>query len=222
MSMEASPLVRKLSLRKTTIDGMPAHTGALGGRPVLAVVTGVGTRRASRATARLLDAVPVDHVVVVGITGAVENVTPIGTLVLPEVVVHSETGTEHRPTSLGSGIPHGKMRTGDDLITDLGTVARLRDEGIVALDMETAAIASVCEVRGIPWSVFRAISDRATDGTVDEELFGLTNADGTVNRRAVARYFARHPRRLVRIARLAQGTRRAAETAADAAIRACT
>ena len=44
---------------------------------------------------------PIDHVVVVGITGGMENETPIGTLVLPEFVVHSATGAEYRPTPLG-------------------------------------------------------------------------------------------------------------------------
>ena len=47
--------------------------------------------------------------------------------------------------------------------------------------METAAIAKCCEERGIPWSVFRVISDRASDGTVDEEVFQLSNQDGTPN-----------------------------------------
>jgi nucleoside phosphorylase len=221
MPMEASPLVRKLRLTKTRIAGVDAHTGALGDRDVVAIVTGMGTRRSSAATERLLDAVAVDHVVVVGITGALASDTPIGTLVLPEVVVHGDTGTEHRPTALGDGVARGKMWTDDDFITDLDEIARLRQVGVVALDMETAAIARVCEARGKPWSVFRVISDRATDGTVDEEVFRLSNPDGTVNRRAVARYFVRHPRRLVRMARLAKDARRATETAADAAIRAC-
>ena len=63
----------------------------------------MGTKLATEATERLLDATPVDRVVVVGITGAVENETPIGTLILPEVVVNSETGTEYRPGATGRG-----------------------------------------------------------------------------------------------------------------------
>jgi nucleoside phosphorylase len=222
MPMEVSPIVRRLSLKKQRVGEVDVHRGSLGQRDVVAIVTGMGTRLATDATTRLLDTVAVDHVVVVGITGAVENVTPIGTLVLPEVVVHSGAGTEHRPHPLGTGTPQGKMWTADELVTDLDEIARLRAEGVVALDMETAAVATVCEARGIPWSVFRVISDRATDGTVDEEVFGLSNQDGTPNPRAVARYFARHPARLVRMARLARGARLATRTAADAAIDACT
>ena len=221
MPMELKPLVKKLSLHKTEIGGVTVHTGTLGGREVVAIVTGMGTELAAEGTRRMLDALSVDRVVVVGITGAVENETPIGTLILPEVVVNSATGTEHRPAALGDGKSHGKMWTTDVLLTDAEHIAGLRAQGVVSLDMETAAIAELCETRGIPWSVFRVISDRATDGSIDEEVFHLSNQDGTPNPRAVARYFAKHPGRIPRMARLAKGARLATETAADAAIRAC-
>jgi hypothetical protein len=159
--------------------------------------------------------------VVFGITGAVENETPIGTLVLPEVVVNSATGTEYRPHPMGDGAAHGKMWTGDVLLTDPDEIADLRAKGVVSLDMETAAIAECCERRGIPWSVFRVISDRATDGSVDEEVFRLSNQDGTPNAKAVAAYFAKHPARIPKMARLAKGAKLATKAAADAAIRAC-
>jgi adenosylhomocysteine nucleosidase len=221
MPMELKPLVRKLSLRKTKLGVLDAYSGTLGGRDVVAIVTGMGTKLASAATERLLDAVDVARVVVVGITGAVENETPIGTLMLPELVVNSATGAEHRPAPLGDGTPHGTMWTTDVLNTDLGVVASLREQGVVSLDMETAAIAESCERRSIPWSVFRAISDRATDGSIDEEVFRLSNQDGTPNPPAVIRYFVRHPQRIPRMARLAKGAKLATENAADAAIRAC-
>jgi len=221
MPMELSPLVKKLSLHKTEINGVPLHRGTLDGCDVVAIVTGMGTKLATEGTERLLEATPVDRVVVVGITGAVENETPIGTLILPEVVVNSETGTEYRPEQLGAGTPHGKMWTGDVLLTDPDVLADLRAKGVVSLDMETAAIAECCERRGIPWSVFRVISDRATDDSIDEEVFRLSNQDGTPNGRAAAAYFAKHPGRIPKMARLARGAKLATRTAADAAINAC-
>jgi adenosylhomocysteine nucleosidase len=221
MPMELKPLVRKLALRKTKVGDVTLHAGTLGGREVVAIVTGMGTKLASDATERLLNAVEVERVVVVGITGAVENVTPIGTLILPEVVVDSATGSEHRPAPLGDGTPHGKMWTTDVLNTDLDVVAGLREQGVVSLDMETAAIAQSCERRSIPWSVFRVISDRATDGSVDEEVFHLSHQDGTPNPPAILRYFLKHPQRIPRMMQLAKGATLATRTAADAAIRAC-
>ncbi|MGH9079770.1 MAG: hypothetical protein ACRDYE_06810, partial [Acidimicrobiales bacterium] len=91
-------------------------------------------------------------------------------------------------------------------------------DGVVSLDMETAAIAEVCERQGIPWSVFRTISDRVTDGTLDEEVFHLSNQDGTPNIKAIAAYLARHPGRLPAMARMAKEVKLATDRAADAAI----
>src|SRR4051794_2182079 len=97
MPMEVVPLVKKLSLRKDAALGPKTWRGTVAGRDAVAIVTGMGTELARRGTTRLVDAVAVERVLVVGITGAVENDTPIGTLVNPEVVVDSATGREHRP-----------------------------------------------------------------------------------------------------------------------------
>ncbi|MEJ7584586.1 MAG: hypothetical protein WKF43_10995 [Acidimicrobiales bacterium] len=220
MPMEMRPLVRPLSLRRTDRAGLPLRAGTLDGVPVFAIVTGIGTKLATTATERLLDAVAVDRVVVVGVTGALDGTLPIGSLVLPEVVVDSATGAEHRPAALGGGVARGTMWTTDELLSDPDVLARLRDQGVVSLDMETAAIAEVCEQCDVPWSVFRAISDRATDEIVGQ-VFHLTNRDGTPNVPAVVRYLVGHPTQVPRLARLGRGAMRAAEVAAEAAVRAC-
>lgn len=158
---------------------------------------------------------------VVGIAGAVDDDTPIGSMVDPEIVVNGDTGAEFRPERLGGGTPVGRMWTSDHFNSDPGHAAVLRAQGVVSLDMETAGIAAVCEARAIPWSVFRAISDRATDGSVDQEVFQLSNLDGTPNNEAIERFFAEHPERLEAMAKLAEGAQLATEAAADAAITAC-
>ncbi len=218
MPMELTPLKKRLGLEKTRVGSLDLYRGTLGARPVVAIVTGMGTSLAAEKLALLLAAVEVERVVVVGITGAVENETPIGSLILPEVVVNGATGAEYRPHPLGHGQANGKMWTTDTLITDLGEIAGLRDDGVVSLDMETAAIAEVCEREGVPWSVFRTISDRATDGRVDEEVFRLSNQDGTPNAKAIAAYVAKHPGRLPAMARMAKEAKLATERAAEAAI----
>ncbi len=163
----------------------------------------------------------VDHVIVVGITGALENETPIGTLVLPEVVVDSASGREHRHLPIGDAEHSGWMWTTDELTTDVAVLADLRARGVVSLDMETAAIAQVCESRGVRWSVFRAISDRASDGTVDAEVFAMSNQDGTPNPEAIAAFLERYPERIPQLAEMAEDSTLATERAAEAAIRAC-
>jgi adenosylhomocysteine nucleosidase len=217
MPMELRPLTRRLRLRKQRIGDVDVRSGTAAGHQIVAVVTGMGTHLATAATERLLDVVTPTRVVVVGITGAVENETPMGTLVRPEVVIDAATGTERRPTRLGDAVPHGAMWT-TDVLTPPDQLAGLRARGVVSLDMETAAIAACCERRAIPWSVVRAISDRASDGSVDEAIFRLSNQDGTPNLGAVARYVVRHPHHLPRMAALGRGAKLATERAAAAAV----
>ena len=221
MPIELEPLVRMLALDETEIDGATFHTGALDGRPVVGVVTGMGTDLATAGMTRLFERFDVGWVLVVGITGALESETPIGTLVLPEIVKNSETGATFRPVVIAGAVHRGTMWTTNGLTTDADELARLRADGVVSLDMETAAIAEICETRGVPWSVFRVISDRANDGAVDEEVFRLSNQDGTPNPAAIQRYIAEHPDRLPLLAEMAENASLATRTAAEAAIRAC-
>jgi adenosylhomocysteine nucleosidase len=216
MPMELRPLRRRLRLRKSELG----YAGWIGDRPVTAVITGIGTALAHAATVRLLDEVDVGRVIVVGIAGAIENQTPIGALVLPEFVVSGADGSEHRPTPLRVGNAHGKLWTSDELLLDPALHAKLRAAGVVALDMETAAIAKVCAEHDVPWSVVRAISDRAGDGGVDAEIVGLSHPDGRLNFSAVARYLVRHPDALPRLVRLGKGAKLAAARAAETAINA--
>ena len=220
MPMELTPLARDLALTETEIGGVTVHVGRLGDRDVVAIVTGMCTALAGEGMHALLDAIEVDHVLVVGITGALENDTPIGTLVLPEIVVDGATGREHRPTRIGNADHRGRMWTSDGLTTDAEVLAELRAQGVVSLDMETAALAFACEQRGILWSVFRAISDRASDGSVDAELFAMSNLDGTPNHDAIAAYLEQHPERIPMLVQMGEDSALAAETAAAAAIEA--
>jgi adenosylhomocysteine nucleosidase len=88
----------------------------------------------------------------------------------------------------------------------------------VAIDMETAAIAAVCDSRGCPWSAFRAISDRADDGTTDAAVLALTRPDGSPNLLALARFVLTQPRRIPQLVRLGHGARAATRAAAGAAL----
>lgn len=218
MPMELTPLKRRLELEKTRVGALDVYRGTAGSHPVVAIVTGMGTSLAAEKLGLLLDAEDVERVVVVGITGAVDAEAEIGSLVLPSVVVHGETGHEYRPHPLGTGQASGKLWTTDTLITDLDVVAGLRADGVVSMDMETAALAEVCERRGIPWSVFRTVSDRVTDGVLDEEVFGLSNQDGSPNLRAVVSFVVRRPGRLPAMARMMREAKLATERAAEAAI----
>jgi adenosylhomocysteine nucleosidase len=217
MPMELRPLTKRLGLVKAELGGGPARTGTLDGRDVVAVVTGMGTELAAAGVRRLLDAVTPALVLVVGITGAVDDETPIGAMVLPERIIDHATGREHTHHLHGPGEVRGAMWT-TDVITPASELPALVARGVVSLDMETAAIALACEERGVPWTVFRAISDRATDGSIDDEVFHLSHQDGTPDPKAVVRYLVRHPLRIPSLAKMGRGAKLATERAADAAL----
>lgn len=217
MPVELRPLTKRLGLRKTSVGGVALRSGTHAGQDVVGIVTGMGTQLAQAGIERLLAAVTPAHVLVVGITGAVEDHTPIGALIQPERVVNSETNEEFRPHRLGDATPHGTLWT-TNVITPPEELPALRARGVVALDMETAALAKSCEARGIPWSVFRTVSDRATEGSLDDGMFGLINQDGTARPGAVVRYVLRYPHRIPKMASLGKDVKLATERAADAAI----
>lgn len=221
MRQELAPLRRRLGLRRDASGERTLHRGVAGRAEVVALLTGIGTKAAAEAAAWLLARVPVDHLIVVGIAGGVDPEQPIGARIAPALVVDAATGRTYRPAPLGAETPRGTLLTSDRLVTDPAEAAALRRDGVVGLDMETAAIAAVCEARGCAWSVSRAISDRVTDATTDPALLALAGPDGSGNARALLRYVLARPTRIAGLARLARGTIRAANAAAEAAIEAC-
>jgi adenosylhomocysteine nucleosidase len=217
MPSELRPLLAPLRLRSGAAGLL---RGGIARTEVVATTTGIGTRAAALAAERVLAAARVDHVVVVGIAGGIGPSVSIGSLVVPERVLDLASGVVRRPAPLGGAVPRGTLATSDRLLGDPAEAARLERQGVVAIDMETSAVAAVCEARGCPWSVFRAISDRADDGSTDEAVLGLAGPDGRPRAAAVLRFVLARPWRVPQLARLARGLRRATGAAADAALRA--
>jgi uridine phosphorylase len=221
MPMELAPLSRRFGLRgRSEVNGIRLHSGENAEGRMIATVIGIGPKQAAERVEALLDAVMVDRVVVVGIAGAPDGRTPIGAVVRPAVVIDGDKGDEYRPDPLPGAVgdgPHGKLWTSAVLSSDPGSMSGLLDRGVVALDMETAAVARVCESRDVAWSVVRAISDRVSDGLVDQETLDLTGTDGKPDLWAAVRYVIRRPSRLAGLVRLTRDSRRAAAAAADAA-----
>jgi adenosylhomocysteine nucleosidase len=218
MVSELAPVVRRLALRPTALGGARAWAGRSGACEVVAAVTSIGTRAATDVTQRLLDRHPSDRVVVVGVCGAVDPRLELGALVVPQVVLDEASGRTYRPTPLGGVVAAGTLLTTDVLHRDPAKLDALRRAGVVAVDMESAAIGAASEARGVPWSVFRAVSDHAGDPLVDDELVALSNADGTANVRNVVRFLVRHPRRIPALVRLGAALRAAGRASTGAAL----
>jgi adenosylhomocysteine nucleosidase len=218
MRHELRPLVRPLSLRRLGAGADALYEGALGRVEIVATITSMGISAAARAAERVLAAGGIDHLVVVGIAGGIGASVAIGDLVVPEQVIDLASSAQHRPAQLGDCAPRGTLATSDGLILDRDFFARLAERGVIAIDMETSAVAAVCERGRCPWSVFRAISDRAGDPAIDSAVFGLAGPDGGPNLPAIARFVLTRPWRLPKLARLARDMRVATEVAASAAV----
>jgi hypothetical protein len=112
------------------------------------------------------------------------------------------------------------MITTDGLI-DTSLLWEENEQGVVAVDMETAAVAAVCERRGVPWLAFRAISDVIRDGLVDDSTMTMLKPDGSTDVKGLMKLVATKPSVVPRLARLGRDTTRATDVAAKAAAAAC-
>lgn len=219
MKIELRAVVKAFSLQPAQINGVAVHTGAVGNAEIVATPTGIGTALAISATERLLGLGEFDRVMVVGVAGSVGPSLGIGDVVIPEVVVDGNTGSEYRPASIDGRAPRGSIHTSDDFIVDPDRLSQLIAKGVIAVDMETGSVAAVCAQRGIAWSTVRAISDRAEDG--DDEMLTMADSDGSPNGKAILRYFARHPGRIPYMLKVGRGGMTAAKNAATTAAAAC-
>jgi adenosylhomocysteine nucleosidase len=221
MPMELAPLRRRMDdVQPFPALGGRAITGRLAGLDVVATTVGVGTRSATKTTERVLQTVSVPLVVVVGIAGATAPHLKVADVVVPEAAIHGPGGTTHASSSsVAARDRKGTIHTHDELIIESDEVAALHRAGVTAMDMETGAIAAVCERHGVEWAAFRAVSD-PIDQPPDKDIMTMLNADGTPDVGASLRFMVRKPHRIPHLVALARNSSKACNAAAAAAVRA--
>jgi adenosylhomocysteine nucleosidase len=220
MRSELRPVVRALRARREEVRGVRVHRGRAGRRVVVAALVGVGPDAARKSTYRLLDVLDPTHVVLSGIAGGIGPGTAVGDMVVPETVVDLVTGREYSAAAAPDVRPSGRIGTVDELILDPTRLEELVDRQIVALDMETAAVAEACAAFGRPWSAFRAISDRPQDGLLSDDVMTMLRPDGSVDLPVALRHLAANPGRIPALVRLGRDASAAASRAARASVRA--
>lgn len=220
MPSELRPVVKAFGLRRGRLGDLDGHVGTVGAAEVLALTSGIGTARGEATARRLVEAGRVDHLLVVGIAGGVGPTVALRQLVVPAVVSDWPGRHPRVPARLGAVAPAGELVSSDEYGHPPEVLADLAATGVVAVDMETTGVAVAGEALGVPWTAFRAISDRADDDTFEVGTLGLVDADGNPRPGAALRHLARHPGRLPTLARLARDATAAAVTAARAAAQA--
>ena len=217
MQPELKAIVASGDLQPTANDPVFSHAGTVGDWSVVSLVTSMGPALAREATRRALSAGPLDHVMVVGIAGGLDPELPVGSLFVPSRVQLYPDGPEYATHPLPGREASGALMTTDGLFDDDAVWRPILDRGFGAVDMEAAGVAEVCEEAGVPWSVYRGISDRPDEHIVDQAVFGLSKPDGSADPVALAKYLARDPRRAKALANLNRTMKLAAKLAADAA-----
>lgn len=157
-------------------------------------VSGVGRKNAAEATRRLLRDSSPPRVVAAGFCGAL----------LPSLRV-------------GDVVCSPRILTVDHLVADPAEKRRLAERHQAeAVDMESAAVAEVCEAHGVPFRAVRAVSD-TVDTALSPELVRLLSG-GNVSPWRVLAALARRPSLLGEFRRLARDTRTAARSLAVALV----
>jgi nucleoside phosphorylase len=226
MPLEMHAIVTAFGLNPTgDAEGAP-WTGQVGRSDVTAIHIGMGPPLTRVATTRLFDeSVPghrrVEHVMIAGICGGLDPDIDVGTVINPEFIIEYTSGATYRHTPPGDAPRAGKLMTTEGATLDTEVSKRFREEGCLGVDMESSAVAEVCEARDCPWSVYRCIGDRFFDGLLDQRIVAATNPDGSGNMAEIARLIAAEPELAVKLERLSRDTTRAARLAAEAAVRGC-
>jgi nucleoside phosphorylase len=226
MPLEMAAITTAFGLHPTGHGITAPWTGRVGDSEVTAIHIGMGPTRTREATLGLLEGgLPhggkVDHVMIAGICGGLDPDLPVGTLIYPEILVEHSTGLTYRHRPPGDTPLRGKLITTETVSFDVELSLRFFADGCLAVDMESSAVAEVCEPRGVPWSVYRCIGDRHFDGLLDARLVALTNPDGSGDRAAIQKLLAEEPEVAAKLERLSRDTARAAQLAAEAALRGC-
>jgi adenosylhomocysteine nucleosidase len=196
---------------------------------VLVLETGIGQKQTEESLRWLLAKplfgnVPYQPKVVIscGFAGALQPDLQVGELILATEVVNADgyCWPVPWPGDLPAGdwqppLKRGRLLTTPQLIAD---VAQKRELGqrrqALAVDMESAIVASICSRQEIPFGCLRAVSDRV-DTALSPELVSVLAGAG-VSWRGLASLLARQPHKVGELWRLFQATRVASRQLAKA------
>ena len=219
MPIELKPLVKRLRLTRSKLDDQDVWTGEVDGSRIVTRLIGIGPERARQATRWMIDRVGPDWIMISGVAGGLGANVGIGDLVVPEKVTNWKSDHELRPTPIGPTELSGHLVTTDEL-SNWETLEPFATAGALAVDMEASGVGEVCEEHGVPWIVFRGVSDMVNDDLVDADVGAMARDDGSADVGAAIRYVLRHPGRIPSLVRVGRDAQRAASVAAAATVRA--
>ena len=236
MQEEIQPLLRRAGkCRREKISGFSLYRFTVGTWDAVLVVSGIGTVRAARATAILIDSAAPAIILNFGFGGAALPGPAVGDIVVADRLLFfkerlftAQPGlSQDLPAELASQleescsgrnfrIHRGTFVTTGEII-DKGCLAGLMPNMTInpVLEMETAAVARVSGKANIPLIAVRAISD-GPDEELGFSIEEFTDREMNILPWKVLRTMARKPRIIPQLFRLARNSKLAGENLAVA------
>lgn len=180
------------NIEETTVAGCKAVICTDGEKTVTAVQCGIGKVNAAAAAAALIHLCGVQVILNAGLSGAVSKVVRedivVGTSYMecdfdltaigyelaqkpdgePYIFAADEKLLSCALSVTAAQVKTGKLGTGDIFLTDKAKKQLYKEKfDITAFDMESGAIASVCNKNSVPFLSVRKISDDADDASAE-------------------------------------------------------
>jgi adenosylhomocysteine nucleosidase len=194
-------------------------SGKIGDRDVTILHTGVGAKACNERLEVLLHKTRPSLVISSGFAGAVSQDLRAGNLILgqnfsdPRLLAKAERILRDRKPRMV------KLFTSTSIIDSVAERNEIaREAGAAAVDMETGAIAGVCQVHGVPLLSLRVVSDSASQPfpAPPSVLFDIERQRTNFGR--LFAYLLRHPRSIWGLLQFTRQIARARASLADAIV----
>ena len=184
LPIEMAPfLARCERVRKYVGSNFVFRGGIYDGIRIVVVESGTGQARARRATHALLDAHSPRWVLCCGFAGALVPNIRIGDVVVADSIVDGQGQIlmidVGFPADAKQGIHSGRLLTHDTIVRLVTEKQQLAARhSVIAVDMESLAVAQVCRERGKRFLAIRVISDDLSSD-LPVEVLSLMGPTGT-------------------------------------------
>ncbi len=204
---ELRPIRRRLKLGRVR---RLRFAGDVAGKRVIAAVTGPGQMRATAMVERLLTQHGITRLVHFGFAGGLNPGLVTGELLrIGQVIAPTE-----RPIELAAVRPHTLLTMDQPIYSVAHKASTWAQYNADAVDMESHAVAAVCEQSGVRYTAVRAVSDPA-DVALPPGALAMLHDDGRTDLIGAAMFVAFNPLRIGPLMRLSQDAGLAGQTLAD-------
>lgn len=176
--------------KENEAEGIRVYTGSIGKHDIILTKCGIGKVNSAITTFAVIKTFEPDLVVNTGVAGGAGNGVKIGQLLVADYASYHDVwcgpGTEIGAFDGGSvflpadtrivNLAHqllspsdtvyGLICSGDKFISSAKEVAEIKKNfpSAKAVDMESASIAQVCMILGVPFNILRVVSDTPGEG----------------------------------------------------------